>query len=57
MNRRKIVWFAIATLLIGLLVIALNPDYRAAARGLLSNRPSETPIWRSNVRYYPSIEP
>ena len=57
MNRRKIIWFVVATLLIGLLVIALNPDYRAAARGLLSNRPSETPIWRSNVRYYPSIEP
>ncbi len=57
MNRRKILWFAIGTVLLGALVLALNPDYRATLLGLLRNRPADTPIWESNPRYYPDIKP
>ncbi len=57
MNRRKILWFAIGTVLLGALVLALNPDYRATLLGLLRNRPADTPIWESNSRYYPDIKP
>lgn len=56
MSRRKLLLLVLATAVTGLLVIALNPDYRASLRGLLRNRPADTPIWKTNEHFYPAIE-
>lgn len=56
MNRKRLLLFVLITLTLGLLVILLNPDYRATARGLLSGSPKSTPIWQSNSLFYESIE-
>jgi hypothetical protein len=41
--------------LLGLLVIALHPAYRAAARALLRGELSASPIVESNRYYYPDV--
>ena len=56
MSRRKLLLLVLATAVTGLLVIALNPDYRGALRGLLRNQPADTPIWHTNESFYPAIE-
>ena len=56
MTPRKILWLVAVTTLVGLLVIALNPDYREAMRSALRGRPGDSPIWRTNARFYPAIE-
>ena len=56
MSRKRLLLVVLATLGLGFAVIALNPDYRDTLRGLLRNRPGETPIWRTNERFYEGIE-
>lgn len=48
----KILAFA---LLLGIAVTAFNPAYRQAFLAIARGKPAESPIWRSNLEYYPDI--
>ena len=48
----KILAFA---LLLGVLVTAFNPAYRQAFLAIARGKPAESPIWKSNIEYYPDI--
>ena len=48
----KILAFA---LLLGIAVTAFNPAYRQAFLALVRGTPAESPIWKSNLDYYPDI--
>ena len=48
----KILAFA---LLLGIAVTAFNPAYRQAFLALVRGTPAESPIWKSNLEYYPDI--
>ena len=48
----KILAFA---LLLGVLVTAFNPAYRQAYLAIARGKPAESPIWKSNIEYYPDI--
>ena len=48
----KILAFA---LLLGIAVTAFNPAYRQAFLALVRGKPAESPIWKSNLDYYPDI--
>lgn len=48
----KILAFA---LLLGIAVTAFNPAYRQAFLAIARGQPAESPIWKSNVDYYPDI--
>ena len=48
----KILAFA---LLLGIAVTAFNPAYRQAPPAIARGQPAESPIWKSNVDYYPDI--
>jgi len=42
-------------LLLGALVIGFNPSYRQALVAIFDGRPTESPIWQSNIEYYPDV--
>jgi hypothetical protein len=42
-------------LLLGVLVVAINPAYRQTFMAQLRGDPASSPIWRSNREYYPDI--
>jgi hypothetical protein len=42
-------------LLMGALVIGFNPAYRQAFLSLVRGQPAESPIWKSNLAYYPDV--
>ena len=44
-----------AALLLGVLVIAFNPAYRQALLAIARGKPAESPLWKSNLDYYPEI--
>ncbi len=46
-----------ASLLLGALVILVNPLYRQTAKHLVNGTIAESPIWQSNKDYYPEITP
>ena len=48
----KILAFA---LLLGVAVTAFNPAYRQAFLAIARGQPAESPIWKSNLAYYPDI--
>ncbi len=48
----KILAFA---LLLGVAVTAFNPAYRQAFLAIVRGHPEESPIWKSNLEYYPDI--
>jgi hypothetical protein len=48
----KILAFA---LLLGVAVTAFNPAYRQAFLAIARGKPAESPIWKSNIEYYPDI--
>lgn len=48
----KILAFA---LLLGIAVTAFNPAYRQAFLAIARGQPEESPIWKSNLDYYPDI--
>ena len=48
----KILAFA---LLLGIAVTAFNPAYRQAFLAIARGQPEESPIWKSNLEYYPDI--
>ncbi|MCX7817922.1 MAG: hypothetical protein N2652_01720 [Kiritimatiellae bacterium] len=45
----------IGALAVGIAVLVVRPEYRAAVSARWRGRPEESPIWRSNSRYYPGI--
>lgn len=42
-------------LLMGLAILLVRPEYRAAVMCLWRGHADASPIWRSNARYYPAI--
>lgn len=42
-------------LLLGAVVIGVNPAYRKALASIWEGRPAESPIWQSNIAYYPDV--
>ncbi len=44
-----------AALIAGLVVIAIHPLYRHAALAMLKGEPSESPIWKTNLEFYPEV--
>lgn len=42
-------------LLLGVLVIGFNPAYRQAFLAIARGQPAESPIWKSNIAYYPDV--
>ena len=42
-------------LLLGALVIGFIPSYRQAFLAIARGRPADSPIWKSNIAYYPDI--
>lgn len=45
----------VTALLMGALVVALNPAYRQAFFALVRDEPAASPIWTSNRDYYPDV--
>ncbi|HMP72114.1 MAG TPA: hypothetical protein PKE55_02520 [Kiritimatiellia bacterium] len=39
----------------GVLVVMFHPDYREAAVALWKGKPDTSPIWQSNIAYYPEV--
>ena len=48
----KMLAFAI---LLGIAITAFNPHYRQAFLAIARGTPQESPIWKSNLEYYPDI--
>jgi hypothetical protein len=48
----KMLAFAI---LLGIAITAFNPHYRLAFLAIARGQPQESPIWKSNLAYYPDI--
>ena len=42
-------------LLLGAVVIGVNPSYRKALASIWEGRPAESPILQSNAAYYPDV--
>jgi len=42
-------------LLLGGLVIGFNPSYRQALLDIAHGEPAASPIWKSNLEYYPDV--
>jgi len=45
----------VISLLMGLLVVLIHPDYRDTARSMLRGRTEQSSIWIDNERYYPEV--
>ena len=43
--------------LIGLLVIFFNPTYRKTATCIFKGESTNSPVWQSNIDYYPDLVP
>lgn len=52
---KTLVRILITAFLLGALVIALHPGYRAAFMALVRKDVASSPIWRSNDAYYPEV--
>jgi hypothetical protein len=52
---KALVWVLLLATLLGAAVIALHPDYRAAARALIRGQVESSPIWQSNAAYYREV--
>jgi hypothetical protein len=42
-------------LLLGAVVVAFSPAYRQAFICIVKGQPDQSPIWKSNIDYYPDI--
>lgn len=57
-GRSKVIAMMImVSLLLGLVVVMINPDYRDTARCMLSGRTEQSPIWIDNEShvFYPAV--
>ena len=52
---KAIAYMLIISLLMGLLVVLIHPDYRDTARCMLRGRTEQSSIWIDNERYYPEV--
>lgn len=52
---KKLAQILLAAVLLGFIVVALNPAYRNAFLNIMRGTPAESPIWQSNIKYYPDI--
>lgn len=52
---KQLVLIVLGAMLFGLVVIALRPEYRAAAAAMWRGRMEDSPVWTSNRDYYPGI--
>ncbi len=52
---KQLVKIMAIAMLFGLAVMALRPEYRAAAAALWKGKGEGSPIWKSNAAYYPGI--
>lgn len=50
-------WMLFVAGLLGLIVMAIHPDYRQLVRLLRKGTPEESAIWQSNLNYYPAVGP
>ncbi|MGD9782239.1 MAG: hypothetical protein AB7V14_08820 [Kiritimatiellia bacterium] len=51
----KIALMLAFALLLGIAITAFNPHYRQAFLSIAKGQPQESPIWKSNLDYYPDI--
>ena len=51
----KIAKMLLFAILLGVAVTAFNPYYREAFLDIARGTPQESPIWKSNLEYYPDI--
>jgi Tfp pilus assembly protein PilE len=52
---QALVKMMLASLVLGLLVLLIHPDYRAALAALRRHQPELSPVWQTNERYYTEI--
>lgn len=52
---QALVKMMLASLVLGLLVLFFHPDYRDAFAALRRGQPAESPVWKTNERYYTEI--
>ena len=52
---QALVKMMLASLLLGLVVLFVHPDYRAAFAALRRGEPEQSPVWKTNERYYSEI--
>ncbi len=52
---RALAILILLALLLGLVIIAVNPDYRQAAICQWNGKPDQSPIWVSNAEFYPDV--
>jgi len=52
---KALAYLLCGALALGVLVVVLHPDYRAAASSLFRGQPMASPLWQSNQNYYDGI--
>ena len=52
---RALVILFLAALAVGAVVVAVHPGYRAAFLAALRGQPDDSPVARSNARYYDGL--
>jgi len=40
---------------LGVVILLVNPDYRQAAIAVWKGEPDKSPIWISNIEFYPDV--
>ncbi len=43
--------------LVGIIIILFNPTYRETAACILKGESTNSPIWQTNIDYYPDLTP
>jgi len=43
--------------LVGILIILFNPTYRKTAAEIIKGESTNSPVWQTNVDYYPDLVP
>lgn len=52
---QALVKMMLASLLLGLVVLFVHPDYRAAFAALRTGEPEKSPVWKTNEGYYAEV--
>ena len=53
---KAFVFMMLISLLLGALVVAINPSYRNTMRALAAGVVEQGPIWQSNSTYYEAVQ-
>ncbi|MGD9874831.1 MAG: hypothetical protein AB7T27_11280 [Kiritimatiellia bacterium] len=55
-NRSKLIaLMVLGSLLFGLLVVLIHPDYRNTARCMLRGKTEQSALWLDNENFYPEV--